>query len=186
MRRAPRRPAGRKASPSARLRHHRLGEPRTMALSARRNDGQGSKHGLDGTTQSMTRDGKIGVALRGWRLALGLFIAAILSVCGVCHAAGSASGTAPPAAGADPASFGVTCSIAARVWAPAEDLPWASVWLGHFSGGRGFEGGSGQIFIDWRDDKLCFPSRQKCQAWIAGLRRAYRRPEGFWTCLLLR
>jgi hypothetical protein len=70
--------------------------------------------------------------------------------------------------------------------ATAEDLPWASVWLGHFSGGRRFEDGNGQTFIDWRDDKLCFPSRQKCQAWIAGLRRAYRRPEGFLTCLLLR
>jgi hypothetical protein len=50
--------------------------------------------------------------------------------------------------------------------------------IGHFSGGRHFEGGNGQTLIDWRDDNLCFPSRQKCQAWIAGLRRAYRRPEG--------
>jgi hypothetical protein len=90
----------------------------------------------------------------------------------------------------DPASFGVACQVGAPAWSPpvatAEDLPWASVWLGHFSGGRHFEDGNRQTFIDWRDDKLCFPSRQKCQAWIAGLRRAYRRPEGFWTCLLLR
>ncbi|MGB6177131.1 MAG: hypothetical protein WBF43_12530 [Methylocella sp.] len=139
----------------------------------------------------MTRDGKIGVAVRGWPLEPGLlFVAAFLSFCGAGHAAGSASGPAPPGAWRDPARFGVACSVGAPVWAPpaatAEDLPWASVWLGHFSGGRHFEVGDGQTFIDWRDDKLCFPSRQKCQAWIAGLRQAYHRPEGFWTCLLLR
>ncbi|MGH6813977.1 MAG: hypothetical protein ACREDM_17115 [Methylocella sp.] len=139
----------------------------------------------------MTRDGKIGVAVRGWPLAPGpLFVAAFLSFCGAGQAAASASGTASPAAGGDPASVGVACQVGAPVWAPpaatAEDLPWTSVWLGHFSGGRRFEAGNGQTLIDWRDDKLCFPSRQKCQAWIAGLRRAYRRPEGFWTCLLLR
>jgi len=139
----------------------------------------------------MTRGGNIGVAVRGWpqepRL---LFIAAFLSFCGAAHAADWASGTASPASGGDRASFGVACSIGAPIWSPpvvtAEDLPWASVWLGHFSGGRHFEDGNRQTFIDWLDDKLCFPSRQKCQAWIAGLRRAYRRPEGFWTCLLLR
>jgi len=139
----------------------------------------------------MTHDGKIGVAVRGWPVAARLlFIAAFLSFCGAGRAAGLASGTPSPAAGGDPASFGVACSIGAPIWSPplvtAEDLPWASVWLGHFSGGRHFEDGSGQTLIDWRDDKLWFPSRQKCQAWIAGLRRAYRHPEGFWTCLLLR
>jgi hypothetical protein len=136
---------------------------------------------LDGRTQSVTRDRKIGVAVRGRPLAPRLlFIAAFLSFCGAGQAAGLASVTAPPAA----------CSVGAPVWLPpmatAEDLPWASVWLGHFSGGRRVEVGNGQTFIDWRDDKHCFPSRQKCQAWIAGSRRAYRRPEGFWTCLLLR
>jgi hypothetical protein len=139
----------------------------------------------------MTRDGKIGVWVRGWPMAPKLlFIAAFLSFCGTTHAADWASGTTSPAAEGDLASFGVACSIGAPIWSPpaatAEDLPWASVWLGHFSGGRRIEDGGGQIFIDWRDDKLCFPSRQKCQAWIAGLRRAYRRPEGFSTCLLLR
>jgi hypothetical protein len=139
----------------------------------------------------MTRDGKLAVAVREWpRSPRLLFPAALLSFCGAAHAAGLASGTAPPAVWGDPASFGVACSIGAPIGSPpvvtAEDLPWASVWLGHFSGGRHFEDGNGQTFIDWRDDKLCFPSRQRCQAWIAGLRRAYRRPEGFWTCLLLR
>jgi hypothetical protein len=133
----------------------------------------------------MTRDGKVGAAVRGWPLQPRLlFIAALLSFCGAGHAAGLASGAAPPAA------VGVACQVGAPFWAPpaatAEDLPWASVWLGHFSGGRHFKDGNGQTFIDWRDDKVCFPSRQKCQAWIAGLRRAYHRPEGYWTCLLLR
>ena len=139
----------------------------------------------------MTRNGKLGVAVRGWPLAPRLlFTAAFLSFCGAGHAAGLASGTASPAAWGDLASGGAACSVGAPVWSPpvatAEDLPWVSVWLGHFSGGRRFDDGNGQTVIDWRDDKHCFPSRQKCQAWIAGLRRAYRRPEGFWTCLLLR
>ncbi|MGH6867901.1 MAG: hypothetical protein ACREDA_03295, partial [Methylocella sp.] len=102
-----------------------------------------------------------------------------LSFCGADHAARGV-----------PASFGAACSVGAPVFAPpaatAEDLPWASVWLGHFSGGRRFQDGYGQTFVDWRDDNLCFHSRQKCQAWIAELRRAYRHPEGYWTCLLLR
>ena len=69
-------------------------------LATRRLDGQGSKHGLDGRTQSMTRDGKIGVAVRGWPLAPRLlFIAAFLSFCGAGHAAGSASGSPSPTAG---------------------------------------------------------------------------------------
>lgn len=128
----------------------------------------------------MTREGKIGVAIRRWPLAPRLlFIAAFLSFCGAGRAAAGES-----------ASVGVACQVGAPFWAPpaatAEDLPWASVWLGHFSGGRHFEDGNGQTFIDWRDDKVCFPSRQMCQAWIASLRRAYHRPEGYWTCLLLR
>jgi hypothetical protein len=112
---------------------------------------------LDGKTQSMSRDGNGTAALRGVPLPTRLLlIAAFLSFCGAGHAAGSASGTAPPAVWKDLASDGAACSVGAPVWSP------------------------------WRDDNLCFPSRQKCQAWIAGLRRAYRRPEGFWTCLLLR
>jgi hypothetical protein len=126
----------------------------------------------------MTRGGKIGVAAEN-RWPCLLFAAAFLSFCG----------TTPSAEG-DPASAGVECQVGAPFWAPpaytAEDLPWASVWLGHFSGGRRFEDGNGTPLIDWRDDKFCFPSRQSCQAWIAGLRRAYRRPEGYSTCLLLR
>ena len=139
----------------------------------------------------MSRNGKLGVAVRGWPLAPRLlFTTAFLSFCGAGHAAGLASGTASPAAWGDLASGGAACSVGAPVWSPtvetAEDLAWVSVWLGHFSGGRRFDGGNGQTFVDWRDEKVCFPSRQRCLAWIAGLGRAYRRPEGFWTCLLLR
>lgn len=141
--------------------------------------------------QSMTREGKIGVAVRERPLAPRLlFIAGFLSFCGAGHAADSASGAASSAAGEVSARVGLACEVGAPILAlpaaTAEDLPWASVWLGHFSGGRRFADGSGQIFIDWRDDNLCFPSRHECQAWIAGLRRAYRHPEGFWTCVLLR
>ena len=52
----------------------------------------------------MTRDGKIGVAVRGWPLAPRLlFIAAFFSFCGAGHAADWASGAASPAARGDPA-----------------------------------------------------------------------------------
>jgi hypothetical protein len=87
-------------------------------------------------------------------------------------------------------SGGVPCAVGAPFWAPpaatAADLPWPSVWLGHFSGGRPFINDYGQYLIDWRDERLCFALRRECQAWIRGMRRAYHRPEGFWTCLLLR
>ena len=118
-----------------------------------------------------------------------LFTAAHLSLASVSYAADWASGPPPPAA-ADYWEKGVPCSIGAPFWAPpmatAAVLPWRSVWLGHFSGGRPYAAGNGQTLIDWRDEKVCFPARQQCQAWIRSLRRAYHRPEGYWTCLLLR
>ncbi len=86
-----------------------------------------------------------------------------------------------------PETVGVPCSIGAPPWSPpvtAKILPWPSVWLGHFSGGRPDPVFYGQI--DWRDEKVCFASKARCQAWIKDLRRAYHRPEGYWTCLLLR
>ena len=96
----------------------------------------------------------------------------------------------PPPATAYPESAGVPCSIGAPFWAPlaatASVLPWRSVWLGHFSGGREYDGATGKTLVDWRDEKICFPSRQQCDTWISGLRKAYHRPEGYWTCLLLR
>ena len=84
----------------------------------------------------------------------------------------------------------VPCSVGAPFWTlpavTADELPWASVWLGHFSGGRPYSDGNGQTLIDWRDELVCFPTRQLCESWVRRLRRSYHRPEGYWTCLLLR
>jgi hypothetical protein len=96
----------------------------------------------------------------------------------------------PPAIEYPENTGGVPCSVGAPFWAPlaatAAVLPWRSVWLGHFSGGRPYADGTGRTFVDWRDEKLCFPAQQQCQAWVHSLRRIYHRPEGYWTCLLLR
>jgi hypothetical protein len=119
-----------------------------------------------------------------------LSFAACLSFASAGHAADMTSGPLAPAAADYSENPGVPCSIGAPVWAPqlatAAILPWRSVWLGHFSGGRPYAGGNGQTLVDWRDEKFCFPARQQCQAFVRGLRRAYHRPEGYWTCLLLR
>jgi len=105
------------------------------------------------------------------------------------RAADWAAGPPPPAVEYSEPT-GVPCSVGAPFWAPpaatAAVLPWPSVWLGHFSGGRPYSDGFGQTLVDWRDEKVCFPSRRECQAWIRDLRQAYHRPEGYWTCLLLR
>ena len=120
-----------------------------------------------------------------WYLAFAL----ASSGAGSAHAADYAS-VPPPAAAEYPESPGVACSAGAPFWAPllptADVLPWPSVWLGHFSGGRPYTDGFGQRLVDWRDEKLCFPTRRQCQAWIRDMRHAYHRPEGYWTCLLLR
>jgi hypothetical protein len=127
---------------------------------------------------------------QGLRATVGLItFAASLSVSTVGHAADWAAGPPPPAV-EYLETPGVPCSVGAPFWAPPEataaDLPWRSVWLGHFSGGRPYADGYGLTLVDWKDEKVCFPSRQQCQAWVRGLRRAYHRPEGYWTCLLLR
>jgi hypothetical protein len=86
--------------------------------------------------------------------------------------------------------FGVPCAIGQPFWYPpaptAEDFPWRSVWLGHFSGGRPFVDPYGRTLIDWRDEKVCFVSKSHCQVWISHLRANYDRPEGDWTCMFLR
>lgn len=132
----------------------------------------------------MTRNGKTAVAALGWTTSARLLsFAAFLSLFSGAHAADWARGD-------DLAVVGVPCRAGGPFWAPllptAEVLPWSSVWLGHFSGGRPYIDPYGQTLVDWRDEKICFPSRAACQSWMREMRRAYHRPEGFWTCLILR
>ena len=62
-----------------------------------------------------------------------------------------------------------------------------SVWLGHFSGGYShYIGVGGPIVLDWRDEKLCFPSQRTCNRYMAEMRRDFHRPEGYFTCLPIR
>ncbi len=62
-----------------------------------------------------------------------------------------------------------------------------SVWLGHFTGGASaYSGPGGSILLDWRDEKLCFPTRRSCDRWIGGMRRDFHHPEGYYTCLVIR
>lgn len=85
---------------------------------------------------------------------------------------------------------GVACSIGQPFWVPlkatAETLPWPSVYLGHFSGGRPYLVPDGRTLVDWRDEYVCFPSSAQCRAWVRDSYRAYHRPEGYRTCLFLR
>ncbi len=70
----------------------------------------------------------------------------------------------------------------------AKELPFRHVWYGRFSGGRPYENkdAQGRVLIDWVDQRVCFPSKQSCDAWISQQRREFHHPEGFWTCLPLR
>ena len=62
-----------------------------------------------------------------------------------------------------------------------------SVWLGHFTGGYShYLGEGGPIVLDWRDEKLCFPSVRDCNAYMREMRRDFHRPEGYFTCLPIR
>jgi hypothetical protein len=120
-----------------------------------------------------------------------VFSALCLTICGVSRAADSDREFSYPATGPAADFAGIPCSAGAPFWAPpaatAEELPWRSVWLGHFSGGRPFEDPYyGLTLIDWLDVKVCFPARRACEAWVKRLRSAFHRPEGYWTCLLLR
>jgi hypothetical protein len=110
----------------------------------------------------------------------------------VAHSAADwAFGPAPLVSEEDLGRAGIPCSAGAPFWEPpaatAAELPWRSVWLGHFSGGRPYKNPyDGLTLIDWLDLKICFPERRACEAWVKGLRSAYHQPEGYWTCLLLR
>ena len=62
-----------------------------------------------------------------------------------------------------------------------------SVWLGHFTGGYSRDLGPGlPVVLDWRNEKLCFPSRRTCDRYIRVMRRDFHRPEGYFTCLPIR
>jgi hypothetical protein len=62
-----------------------------------------------------------------------------------------------------------------------------SVWLGHFTGGYSHSLGPGEpIVLDWRDEKLCYPSRHACDRHMAVMRREFHRPEGYFTCMPIR
>ncbi len=66
-------------------------------------------------------------------------------------------------------------------------LPWRSVWFGHFSGGRAdYVGGDPQIALVWKDEKLCFPSRQECLSWQKAQHQLFHQLQGYWTCLRIR
>jgi hypothetical protein len=69
----------------------------------------------------------------------------------------------------------------------AGQLPWRSVWYGHFSGGTAlYAQNSPAAQIDWRDEKLCFSSRRDCMHWQHEERRSFHDIHGDWTCLPLR
>jgi hypothetical protein len=120
-----------------------------------------------------------------------VFCGLSLTFCGPSRAADTEKEISSSGSGQIVDFEGVRCSAGASFWEPlaatAEELPWRSVWLGHFSGGRPYKDPYfGLTLFDWLDVKVCFPERRACEAWVKGLRHAYHRPEGYWTCLLLR
>ncbi len=90
---------------------------------------------------------------------------------------------AEPGYVAPPPTEGVPCVF--EEGGPDIVLPWRSVWLGHFSGGR-FAPAAYGTELNWKDEKVCFPSQGSCNRWISANRRAFHHPEGFWTCLPIR
>lgn len=80
----------------------------------------------------------------------------------------------------DPPADGVPCES-------PETSAFDSVWLGHFTGGYSHHLGPGlPVVLDWRDDKLCFPSRRSCDRYMSVMRRDFHHPEGYFTCLPIR
>jgi hypothetical protein len=121
------------------------------------------------------------------------FLAAARAFAACGFALGAACGAARAAdvgEGLEPAYGGVACSIGQPFWVPsketAETLPWAAVYLGHFSGGRPYQDPDGRTLIDWRDEYVCFPTSGQCRAWVRESYKTHHRPEGYRACLLLR
>ena len=78
------------------------------------------------------------------------------------------------------ATYGVACE-----GPEAQSFP--SVYLGHFTGGASqYSGPGGSIFLDWRDEKLCFPTSRTGNRWVTSMRRDFHHPEGYYTCLTIR
>ena len=62
-----------------------------------------------------------------------------------------------------------------------------SVWQGHFTGGYSHYLGPGDsIVLDWRDEKLCFPTHRACDRYVHDMRRDFHRPEGYFSCFVIR
>jgi hypothetical protein len=123
-------------------------------------------------------------------------LARILTLCGL--SLGVACGASSLVRAADTAEGpaanapygGVACSIGQPFWVPsretAETLPWPSVYLGHFSGGRPYQVPDGRTLVDWRNEYVCFPTSGQCRAWVRESYKTHHRPEGYRACLLLR
>ena len=78
------------------------------------------------------------------------------------------------------ATEGVDC-------AAPEVQTFPGVMLGHFEGGASvYTGPGGSILLDWRDERLCFPTRRSCERWVSAMRREFHHPEGYFTCLTIR
>ena len=67
------------------------------------------------------------------------------------------------------------------------DFTVPGLWLGHFTGGRFTPvAATGPGVLDWKDQYSCFPTLASCQRWQRENLRAYRRVEGYRTCVALR
>jgi hypothetical protein len=107
---------------------------------------------------------------------------ALVAVCGFSASPGQAADLGFSPGPVVPVE-GVPCIF--EDWGPVISLPWPSVWLGHFAGGHFVNTAYGPV-LDWKDEKVCFPSKASCNRWIGANRRAFHHPEGYWTCLPIR
>jgi hypothetical protein len=119
------------------------------------------------------------------QMARAIAIAAMLGLSGMSLSAtsGQAADLGTLLVPVAPPSAGVPCIF--EDWGPTIALPWPSIWLGHFAGGHFIKTAYGP-FLEWKDEKVCFPSKAWCNRWIATNRRIFHRPEGDWTCLPIR
>jgi len=112
-----------------------------------------------------------------------MFGATMMVLAGLAPSAQAADLGAPAVLTAPVAADGVPCVFEES--GPDIVLPWSSVWLGHFSGGRFVQTAAGNM-LDWHDHKMCFPSRASCNRWVRDQQNYFHRPEGYTTCLMIR